>query len=810
MTGLEMEWYTIPEFAEAEPRCLYHKENQEAEDASPAEGMQNLHVLARAGIAYAAGDGIVRLRISADDYYKLYVNGVFAGQGPAPGYPEQYYFNELDITPLLVEGWNVLAVHLYYQGLVNRVWNSGDGRFGVACEICRGERRNERMLQVRDEQIQGELSRCKKQQVPGQRSLQGELQVPGQRSLQRELRVPGQRSLQGELRVPENRQQQCDLGEMYEPGGPQAAPELQGVRHQHEIPVWRYQISTAYEGEPTGYDTQFLENFDSRCWEEDWTDPEYDDSAWKEMVRMRHADYQMVPEPARQLVVYELQPQTIRKESSVWMLDLGREVTGGLRLRARGRSGSRVTIRMGEELAEDGSVRWQMRCGCRYEEVWTLRDGECSYESYDYKGFRYVQLQFEDDVELLQAAAVVRHYPLEEQLCTLNCSAPYVQDIFEICKNAVKCATQEGYLDCPTREKGQYLGDAFVTAHAQVWLGGTTELLRKCISQFAQTAQICPGLMAVAPGSFMQEIADFSLLWLELLWLDYQFTGDCTFLAKYYPAAKQVLAYFQKYERADGLLEQVAEKWNLVDWPENLRDGYDFELSRPVVAPGCHNVINALYVGVVGTLGKIERLLGIPVSYSFEERKQSYVRAFYDRETGLFRDSETSSHTALHSNVYALYFDLCPVDGRERIADFLQKKGLCCGVLVSYFYLKALARCGRQGEVYRVLVNESEHGWVNMLREGATACMEAWGKDQKWNTSLCHPWASAPIPVLIEDIAGFQPDPEAAEGFRFCPHIPKEAGTFTLNVPFRGRRYVIRTFSENDPPFLESGEGQEY
>ena len=78
------------------------------------------------------------LDITADDYYKLYVNGHFAGQGPAPAYPEQYYYNIIDITSWLQEGKNVLAVHLYYQGLVNRVWNSGDGRFAMAARLGQG------------------------------------------------------------------------------------------------------------------------------------------------------------------------------------------------------------------------------------------------------------------------------------------------------------------------------------------------------------------------------------------------------------------------------------------------------------------------------------------------------------------------------------------------------------------------------------------------------------------------------------------------------------------------------------------------
>lgn len=169
----------------------------------------------------------------------------------------------------------------------------------------------------------------------------------------------------------------------------------------------------------------------------------------------------------------------------------------------------------------------------------------------------------------------------------------------------------------------------------------------------------------------------------------------------------------------------------------------------------------------------------------------AYINAFYDSRTGLFCDSTVSAHSALHSNIYPLFFGLCPEESEGRIADFLVEKGLSCGVMTGYFYLKALAAAGRYEDEYRMLVNDSEHGWVNMLREGATACWEAWGKDQKWNTSLCHPWASGPIAVLIEDIAGIRPDPEVERGFRFEPHVPGELGSFRLTFPFGGRQYEV-------------------
>ena len=741
------EWFTIPEFAHTQPLCMYHKESEGMPSDGCTAGAQadsrgNLHVLARAGYLWENGDisgARAVMRITADDYYKLYINGRYAGQGPAPAYPEYYYYNELDITPYLKKGKNVLAVHLYYQGLVNRVWNSGDGRFGIACEIS-------------------EI-----------------------RSITKKSRII--------------------------------------------IPQWRYKVSRAYSGAVTGYDTQFLEDFDSRIWEEEWNMPEFDSRMWQPMVRAEWADHQCSIQPTEMLRVYRIRPKTLKKTREGWFADMGEEITGALLVWAESDGdGKTIAIRCGEELEGAGAiqkVRCDMRCGCRYEETWTLKKGACRLEPYDYKGFCYAELVLSPGVRVTRVEAEVRHYPMDETRCTLSTDNPALDGIFRICKNGVKYGTQEAYLDCPTREKGQYLGDAVISAHADVWLTGDVQMLRKCIAQFAHTAGICPGLMAVAPGAYMQEVADFSLLWSQLLLLDYQFTGDREFLKKYLPTAEGIIRHFRRYEREDGLLEQVADKWNLVDWPENLRDGYDFKLSRPVVAPGCHNVVNALYVGAVKTFEELMDILEDPIdipeasaddleerenryrretgcgekktarAYRWKQLRDAYINAFYDSRTGLFCDSTVSAHSALHSNIYPLFFGLCPEESEGRIADFLVEKGLSCGVMTGYFYLKALAAAGRYEDEYRMLVNDSEHGWVNMLREGATACWEAWGKDQKWNTSLCHPWASGPIAVLIEDIAGIRPDPEVERGFRFEPHVPGELGSFRLTFPFGGRQYEV-------------------
>jgi len=58
------------------------------------------------------------------------------------------------------------------------------------------------------------------------------------------------------------------------------------------------------------------------------------------------------------------------------------------------------------------------------------------------------------------------------------------------------------------------------------------------------------------------------------------------------------------------LLDGVSDKWNLVDWPAGLRDGYDFELPATGVKRGKHNVINAFWYGMLRDMDEIRTLLG--------------------------------------------------------------------------------------------------------------------------------------------------------------------------------------------------------
>ena len=132
--------------------------------------------------------------------------------------------------------------------------------------------------------------------------------------------------------------------------------------------------------------------------------------------------------------------------------------------------------------------------------------------------------------------------------------------------------------------------------------------------------------------------------------------------------------------------------------------------------------------------------------------RASYIVAFCSEQQGLFCESEALTHSAIRSNVLPLLYGICDGDGAliGRIVEFIRaKRQISMGTYMSYFTLAGLMKHGEE-ELARDLTLD-EGCWLNMIKEGGTTAFEAWGKEQKWNTSLFHPWSVAPLIIFAKD-----------------------------------------------------------
>ncbi len=642
-------WITNSEFVALEPRNVFSRQLDRIK--LPCDEHRNRHILFRKRFTCDAVGESALLYVTADDYYKLYINGRFVAQGPTPSYHFQYNYNVLDVRPYLQPGENVIAVHTLYQGLINRVWQSGDNRHGLLLDLV----------------------------------IDGETVIASDESFKT-----------------------CPHSAYAETG-------------------------------TCGYDTQFLERYDSGAPEVGFARPDFDDRYWENARINRCDDHVTVCQASRMLVFETVLPATVKANSGRILYDFGSNYVGYLCVTAMGHRGDTVTVRCAQELKDDGKPRYELRANCTYEEDWVLTEGESTLDWFDYKSFRYAELTVPIGVEIKAVSFLVRHYPftLKAQLKPEYAADAALRRIWELCVHTQRYGVQEVIQDCMEREKGFYLGDGCYTALTHMLLTGDDSMARRLIDDAFATAFITDTLVTCMNCSFMQEIAEYPLMLVCLVLWHYRYTGDKVYLNSNYPKVIKLLeAYRCAYEK-DGLLRDL-DKWCVVEWPKNFRHGYDVDLTQGQVCHEAHVSINAYYLMAVRTANHIADALGQPSYRDEAPLLDIFHETFFDREQHLFRDGENTRHISLVGNSFVYGFGLCSDETfKERFAALLQEHGIHSLLFFCTFpVLMGHVREGRGTLIREALT--SRETWGRMLQEDGTTTFEGWGRDSKWNTSLFH------------------------------------------------------------------------
>lgn len=642
-------WITDAEFAELKPRNVFHRQLDKTKLS--CEEHRNRHILFRKKFYCNKSTENAKIFISADDYYKLYINGHFVAQGPSPSYHFCYHYNIIDVSRYLQKGENLIAVHTLYQGLINRVWQSGDNRHGLILDLVIGKE----TIVASDESFRT---------------------------------------------------------------SPHTAYTEMGI---------------------CGYQTQFLERYDSTSAEVGFASLDFDDRNWKNAQINRYADHTLTSQKSAMLEFEKIPPVNTFDVGKRIIYDFGSNYVGYLCVRAKGKKGDTVIVRCAQELNDDGTLRYNLRANCTYEEEWILSDEESTLDWYDYKSFRYAELSFPDGVEVHDVYFLVRHYPfsLSTQLKSSYAAYDDLKKIWDLCIHTQKYGVQEVIQDCMEREKGFYLGDGCYTALTNMLLTNDDSMVRKLIDAAFSTDIITDTLVTCMCCSFMQEIAEYPLILVYLVWWHYNYTGDKEYLKHNYAKVTRLLdAYRRDYEK-NGLLINL-DKWCVVEWPKNFQHGYDVDIREGQICKEAHVSINSYYIAAIRTANAIATTLSLSPYRDESPLLSAFYAAFYDKDNHLFKDGENTKHISLVGNSFVYGLGICTEEEFQRqFLSLLESHGISSLSLFCVFpVLMGLARNGQYEHVKKCL--REDGAWKRILREDGTTTFEGWGKETKWNTSLFH------------------------------------------------------------------------
>ena len=344
----------------------------------------------------------------------------------------------------------------------------------------------------------------------------------------------------------------------------------------------------------------------------------------------------------------------------------------------------------------------------------------------------------------------------------------------------------DGYVDCPSREQRQWVGDAYVEAMINYAAFGDPRLTAKLLKQTAQSQQSDGMTMMYAPGDhdvLATTIVDYSLSWVLTAHDYYRYTGDSSLIKEIYPHIRLAMGWFERHLDETGLLGRVPG-WVFIDWANVDKRG---EITA----------LNAMLYKALKDASVLAQVSGVSVDVAHydqlsERVKKSLNDRMWDAKRNVYVDcyvgSEPCRRVSQQSNAAMILFDIAPRDRWQHITDYITdsrrtkiRQTILNGEVISggsfdeetdvvmaqpyfsFFVHRALAKVGATDR----LLTRIQERWGAMLDAGATTWWEEWV--QRPSSSECHAWSGAPTFDLSTDILGVQPVEPGFSTFAVAP-----------------------------------------
>jgi len=504
-----------------------------------------------------------------------------------------------------------------------------------------------------------------------------------------------------------------------------------------------------------------------------WNKPGVAEAGWRNVQVTTSPGGEMAAQQHPPVRVREvLPPVRVRSlGAGNWLVDMGRNFGGIVRLRAKGRKGDKVVLRYGELLNSDGSlnvmtsvagqvkragmggpgappVAWQ-------EDDLILGDREVVFEpSFTFHGFRYVEINGYPGVltaDKIQGIVLASDVP---SVGSFRCSDELFNKIQEVTRHTFLSNLFSVQSDCPHREKLGYGGDIVATSEAFMANFGMHDLYAKTVRDFADDAMPDGGLTETAPYVGISDEAltqgsgpiGWGTVLPLLLRQLYQYYGDTGLIGRYYPVAKRWVDFLHAHADHYIISKGIGDHESV--------DPKQVEVTSTAFLYYNTHLLSEL-AGLLGMQDDLDRYGRLA-----EEVKAAFVKKFYDPATGA-----VGIHTEA-TQAFALYFHLLPSAEEGKALKVLLDQishangHIRTGIFGTKYLLEVLSEHGLSDVACGLVMQKDFPGWGNMLANGATTLWEHW--DFSDNTfSHNHPMFGSVSGWFYKYIAGIRPAPDA-------------------------------------------------
>lgn len=372
-----------------------------------------------------------------------------------------------------------------------------------------------------------------------------------------------------------------------------------------------------------------------------------------------------------------------------------------------------------------------------------------------FRTYRYVQVEIETADQPLQMHdlhGIFTGYPMED-LAGFSSELAWLDDMWEMNWRVARLCAWETYFDTPYYEQLQYVGDTRIQALISLYMSGDDRLVRQAISHF-DMSRIPEGITASRyPSDLKQFIPPFSLIWVAMVHDYWMHRDDTAFVYESLPGVRSVLAWFERHLDETGLLGPMPF-WNFADWswpvgtPPGANDGNSIMLSLQFV----YALDRAAELEqAFGREGEAER------NREMADRIRATIRnSAWNEDRALFADTPDQQSFSQQTNVMAILVNALPESEQQPLMErLLDDTSLTQSTYYyTYYQFEALRKVGLAGRYIEQLAP-----WQEMLALGLTTTLE----EPEPSRSDSHAWSAHPNYGLLATVLGIRP---AEPGFR--------------------------------------------
>lgn len=378
--------------------------------------------------------------------------------------------------------------------------------------------------------------------------------------------------------------------------------------------------------------------------------------------------------------------------------------------------------------------------------------------------YRYIQLEITTKDEALSIDdfyGMYTGYPFEVK-SSFSSNDKSLQQIWDVGWRTARLCAGETYYDCPYYEQLQYEGDTRIQSLISLYVTGDDRLMRKAIIDF-NNSRVPEGLtQGRYPSNRLQVIPPFSLYWVSMLYDYLMHRKDEKFVEGFLMPVRGVLDWYEKHIDKDKAMLGGMKWWNFVDWnlawPHGTPDGAN---------EGNSSIISLQYVYTLQQAAVLFEHFGKKAEADHYRKLAATINAgvyrnCFDKSKGEMANTPLKNSYSQHASIMGvLTGSIPPAEMQAVMTNVLNDTSLSQATFYYRFYLtRALKKAGMANMYYSQL-----KPWREMLDIGLTTFAE----NPDPTRSDCHAWSSSPNYDFFATICGINPDKPAFASVKIEP-----------------------------------------